>query len=340
MGLSSSMRGMAMVLAAVPVTLTLAPSTAAASGSTPDYPVPWTFAAAIPAGAENGPDVPPPGASTLAQPCTPSAAHPDPVILVHGLFADENDNWQTISPFLADNGYCVFALTYGNDAADPRPFDEFGGLTDMAGSAEVLAGFVQHVLSVTGTDKVDIVGHSEGGTMPDWYMKFDGGSRYVARFVALSGVLHGTTFWDASTLYDLGAALYPEYAAQFDQFVSATCASCLEFLAGSSWMDELDSTGAAGAAPTCAADGADVEGVSYTSLATDNDELVRPPTSDFLSPSCGNTDDILVQDQCPTDQADHLSMAADPVVAQDILNALDPATAKPVRCAVVLPAVG
>ena len=33
---------------------------------------------------------------------------------------------------------------------------------------------------------------------------------------------------------------------------------------------------------------------------------------------------LVVQNQCPLDQAEHVSMAADPVVAQDVLNALDP----------------
>jgi triacylglycerol lipase len=344
MGIESSikprMRGPAVMGAVVAAVALLLPTAAGAGGSPPPrYPVPWTFAAAIPAGAENGPDVPPPGASTIQDPCKPSTEHPYPVILVHGLAADENDNWQTISPFLADNGYCVFALTYGNYASDPRPFDQFGGLTDMTASAQVLAGFVQQVLSTTGARKVDVVGHSEGGTMPDWYIKFDDGYKYVAHFVALSGVLHGTTFWGASSVYAYGK-IYPEYESQFNAFVDRYCASCEEFLTGSAWMSQLDSTSARNSAPTCSADGADVEGVSYMSLATDNDELVRPPTSDFLASSCGNVDNILVQEQCPTDQADHLSIAADPVVAQDILNALDPAHQHRVRCAVVLPAVG
>jgi pimeloyl-ACP methyl ester carboxylesterase len=308
------------------------------SGS-PHYFVPWTFAAAIPAGAEDGPDVPPPGASTVADPCTPSSTHPYPVILVHGLAADENTNWQTISPFLADAGYCVFALTYGNDASDQRPLDEIGGLTDMAQSAGVLAAFVQQVMHVTGAAKVDLVGHSEGGTMPDYYLKFLEGYKYVAHFVAISGVLHGTTFWGLSTLYALSQE-YPEYSQQFYEILSQYCDSCEEFLTGSPFMEALDSTQAPGAAATCPYDGAKVDGVIYTSLATNNDELVRPPTSDFINTNCSGVTNILVQNQCPTDQADHLSMAADPVVAQDILNALDPATARVVRCAVVLPAIG
>jgi triacylglycerol lipase len=319
-----------------------------ADGTGP-YPVPWTFAAALPAGAENGPNVPAPGTTPDGQNCTatPNVTHARPVVLVHGLGADENDNWQTMSPWLADHGYCVYALTYGNDPSASPPADRFGGLSDMAATARTLAAFVQAVLGWTGAQKVDIVGHSEGGTMPDWYLKFDGGSKYVDHFVAISGVLHGTDFWGLGDLYALGQAY--GYSQQYAQTFSQYCQSCLEFLPTSPWMTALDSTnpgaGPGGAAPVCPWDGAAVAGIAYTSIATDNDELVRPPTSDFINPSCNGTDgislhNILLQSQCPTDQSDHLAVAADPVVAQDILNALDPTRARPVRCALVLPAIG
>lgn len=313
------------------------------------YPVPWTFAAAVPAGLEDGPNTPPPGTTPDGEDCTatPAVTHSNPVILVHGLGGDENDNWQTISPWLADHGYCVYALTYGNNPTAPYHMNEFGGLNDMTTSAAVLATFVQSVLGWTAAAKVDLVGHSEGGTMPDWYLKFDGGSSYVDHFVAISGVMHGTDFWGLGSLYAAGQAY--GFSQQQTQSFSQYCSSCTEFLTTSPWMTALDSTspraGPGTAATVCPSDGAAVEGVSYTSLATENDELVRPPTSDFIDPACNGVDgisvhNVLMQQQCPTDQADHLAMAADRVVAQDVLNALDPADAKPVRCAVVLPAIG
>ncbi len=86
--------------------------------------------------------------------------------------------------------------------------------------------------------------------------------------------------------------------------------------------------------------------MSYTSIATDYDELVRPVTSDFIDPRCANAadgigvDNILVQQQCPTDLSDHLAIASDKVAAQDVLNGLDPAEAQPVPCTLTLPVVG
>ena len=48
----------------------------------------------------------------------------------------------------------------------------------------------------------------------------------------------------------------------------------------------------------------------------------------------------VVQQQCGLDQDDHNGMAADPIVAQDMLNALDPEHAAPVPCTLLIPGVG
>src|SRR3954470_22336590 len=137
------------------VTMVSAPDLAHAAEK---YPVPYVFSANIIAGATR-PGSPPPGANDWA--CRPSAAHPRPVVLVHGLFANMTDNWQTMSPLLANNGYCVFALTYGTTSTT-SPGDQFGGLTTMEASAAQLRTYVNRVLQATGAKKVDLVGHSEG----------------------------------------------------------------------------------------------------------------------------------------------------------------------------------
>ena len=62
--------------------------------------------------AHASPTASPPGANNWS--CKPSAAHPVPVILVHGTFGDMSDSWQALSPLLYDKGYCVFALNYGS----------------------------------------------------------------------------------------------------------------------------------------------------------------------------------------------------------------------------------
>jgi triacylglycerol lipase len=299
----------------------LLPATSAVGAAR--YPVPYTFLANIVA-APKGPDTPPPGANDWH--CKPGRSHPYPVVLVHGLLANETDNWQTISPLLADEGYCVFTLTYGqNPSWTVPPLDDFGGLRPMEQSAEVLAAFVDRVLAATGAAKVDMVGHSEGATMPYWYIKFDGGAAKVARFVGLAPVVHGTDVAGSEQVEDALAALGIGHSAQAS-FLDSFCASCSEFAPNSWFIRALDAGGIA------------MPGVAYTQIMTRYDELVVPYTSGVIE--APNSTNIVVQDQCPTDFAEHVAIASDPVAARDVLNALDPSQAKPVTCSVVLPVVG
>jgi triacylglycerol lipase len=280
-------------------------------------------AAVAPAAAAGGPpfpqgdaSTPPAGANNWS--CHPSAAHPRPVVLVHGLGADMSENWSSISPLLAAEGYCVFALTYG---VDPRgtipPFDRMGGVVPMEQSAQQLSTFVNQVLTATSAAKVDIVGHSEGSLMPDWYARFLDGAQRIDHYVGITPIWHGTNALGLATLeqYGRGPGLSPPVVAA----VSQICGSCPEFLAGSPFIEKLNS----GSGPAAA-------GITYTNLMTRYDEGVVPYTSGRLDvPGVTN---IVVQDQCADDLSDHVAMAYDPVVAQDVLNALDPAHARPVRC--------
>ena len=45
--------------------------------------------------------------------CRPTPRHPRPVVLVHGSGGGQQTNWATLAPVLANEGYCVFAMTYG-----------------------------------------------------------------------------------------------------------------------------------------------------------------------------------------------------------------------------------
>jgi triacylglycerol lipase len=76
--------------------------------------------------------------------------------------------------------------------------------------------------------------------------------------------------------------------------------------------------------------GAAVPGVTYTTIPTIHDELVVPYTSGILH--APNVTNEVLRDVCPDDLSEHAAEALDPVVAQLVLNALDPANAKPVSC--------
>jgi triacylglycerol esterase/lipase EstA (alpha/beta hydrolase family) len=293
----------------------------ASPASAATYPVRYDFSQGVLAQAAK-PDSPPPGANDWA--CRPSAAHPRPVILVHGLLANQTDNWQTISPLLANRGYCVFSLTYGTKPEVSTPFYQPGGLATMEESAGQLAAFVERVRAATGASDVDIVGHSEGSLMPDYYVKFLGGAAHVRHYVGITTLWHGTNVAGLASIDQLGRAFGLSDALEGQ--VANFCASCPEFLTGSAFMQKLRDGGIA------------VPGVRYTSIVTRNDELVAPYTSGIEQ--APNMTNLIVQQQCPLDQAEHVSMAADPIVAQDVLNALDPAHPAPVPCTLVLPLLG
>jgi triacylglycerol lipase len=293
----------------------------AASTQNPSFPVPYTFIANDVAAAQ-GPYAPPPGANNWS--CRPSAVHPFPVVLVHGLFANETDNWQTYGPLLADSGYCVFSFTYGNLASEPAPLDYLGGLPPMEQSAKVLGNFVDWVLAVTHTPKVDIVGDSEGSTMPYWYLKFDGGAAKVDKMVGLTPLVHGSNVF-GSPLLDALLTDFGQPQAEA-RLLAPYCGACEEFDPASTFIQELDQGGIA------------VPGVTYTQIMTEDDELVVPYTSGMVI--APNSTNIVVQNQCPLDAVDHVAMASDPVAAQDVLNALDPLHARPVICLPVLPVIG
>jgi triacylglycerol lipase len=212
--------------------------------------------------------------------CRPSAQHPAPVILVHGTFAATN--WQLIAPALADLGYCVFTFEYGNL-----------GTGEIATSAHELSAFVNQLLARTGAKRVSIVGHSEGGMMPRYYIKFLGGAAKVEDLVALAPSNHGTT----SPLVLEGAAL--------------GCAACAEQESvGSTFLNKLNH-GDETPAP-----------VDYTVVQTIYDAVVMPYTSAFLKGPASRVTNVELQSRCPNDYIDHLDIPIDPVALAWVENAL------------------
>jgi triacylglycerol esterase/lipase EstA (alpha/beta hydrolase family) len=285
-------------------------------------PVIYSGAAADVYGAShvNGP---PPGANDWS--CRPSMAHPDPVVLVPGTIEGMSYNWFTLSPLLRNSGYCVFALNYGQETDHPVGLPGAApatGTGEIAASAAELAAFVDRVLAATGATQVDIVGHSQGGMMPRYYLRFLGGAAAVDTLVGLSPSNHGTTVDGLTTLLELAGAKQLGTAG-----LGLVCgAGCEEQLAGSAFLQNLN------------AGGDTVPGVAYTVIETRYDEVVTPAESAFLSgPDVTNID---LQAQCPLDASEHLATPFDHVALRYVLNALDPGHARTPFCTPVLPVVG
>lgn len=269
-----------------------------------------------PAARAAAPDPPPPGSNDWD--CRPGAAHPRPVVLVHGLSASQAANWGYVAPRLAKAGYCVFSLTYGRDprldAIPGLPYSP-GGLLRMQKSSKELKRFVSRVLRRTGAHKVDLVGHSEGTVMPRWYLEKRGGKRFVRRFVALTPLWRGTEIGGTALLRDLAGPF--GLARPLVEAVAQLCGSCPQFLRGSDYLNRLNRDGEA------------VKGIRHTNIVTVTDELVVPYTSGLMNDGGRN---IVLQDLCPADLSEHGLLAFNPNVMQLILNALKPKTAKPVPC--------
>ena len=310
-------------LAAVAVTVGLSDPAGAstvpgASSRTGGYRV-GTFADGL-ASELTDPSGMPPG--IVNGPCHPSAAHPDPVVLVHGTFANENATWQALAPMLANAGYCVFGLNYG---ATGNTGGRFYAQDYVEHSAAQLGAFVSQVRAWTGASQVDIVGHSQGGMMPRYYIEFLGGARYVHTLVGLAPSNHGTTADGLTTL----AAVFGASEYQFPG--SLGCPACGEQIGGSPFLQHLNGHGDT------------VPGPNYVVVESRYDTVVTPYTSAFLSgPDVLN---VTLQDQCASDAAEHVGIMYDPVALQDTVAALADNTSsveplpQPV-CSVVLPVVG
>ncbi|MEV7533942.1 esterase/lipase family protein [Streptomyces hydrogenans] len=239
--------------------------------------------------------------------CKPSAAHPRPVVLVHGTLGNSVDNWLALAPYLVNRGYCVYSLDYGQ--LPNVPF--FHGLGPIEKSAGQLDAFVDRVLAATGAPETDLVGHSQGGMMPRWYLKFLGGAEKVNALVGIAPDNHGTTLLGLTKLL-------PHFPGAED-LIKASTPGLADQIAGSAFLTALNEGGDT------------VPGVRYHVIATRYDEVVTPYRTQFLSgPDVTN---VLIQDKCALDLSEHVAIGTvDRVTFHEVANALDPAHATPTTC--------
>ncbi|MCX4861540.1 alpha/beta fold hydrolase [Streptomyces canus] len=240
--------------------------------------------------------------------CKPSAAHPRPVVLVHGTFANSVDNWLALAPYLENRDYCVFSFDYGQLSGVPL----FHGLGPIDKSAEQLKTFVDKVLAATGAPETDLVGHSQGGLMPRYYLKFLGGAAKVNALVGIAPDNHGTTLSGLTSLLP--------YFPGIQDLLTTNTPALADQVVGSPFLTRLNEGGDT------------VPGVTYTVLATKYDEVVTPYRSQFLSGS--GVHNVLLQDLCALDLSEHVAIGLfDRIAFHEVANALDPAHATPTTCA-------
>jgi triacylglycerol lipase len=173
------------------------------------------------------------GALTSGRP-SGEAVHDTPVVLVHG-YGHNQSGWWVLDRHLRRAGFTsVHRLNY-------LPLGS--GVPQLA---ERLAARVEEIRSLSGSERVHVVGHSLGGILLRWYVQECGGDTRVATAITLGSPHEGT----------LAAYLWPERTAR-------------ELRPGSRLISRL----AAGARHTA---------VRWTALYSDSDLLIRPTSSGKL----------------------------------------------------------
>lgn len=232
----------------------------------------------------------PPGANV---PCTLTPERPRPVILIPGTYETMAFNFHALSPYLANEGFCVYAFNYGW-------WGGFPAMGDVRRSAGELAAFVDEVRAQTGVEQVDLVGHSQGGgLMPRYYLKNLGGDRFVHRLVGIAPSNQGTSFSGFLTLFDL--------IPYGDKFLQAWSPTGVQQKTGSQFLAELNA-------------GDPTPGdVLYDVLVTRYDQVITPYRNSYIEGASA----WMLQSGCPWDLSEHIAMSYSPRAMTKIASLLD-----------------
>lgn len=206
------------------------------------------------------------------------------VLLVHGTGVTPAENWSWgYEPALARRGFGVCTVALPQRA-----------LNDIQISGEFVAHAIRTMYGASGR-RISIVGHSQGGLVPRWALRWSPELRVMVDDLVTLGSPHqGTT------------------VAQ--QTVNGyTCEACHQMQQGSAFLGALNSWQQSPGA------------VSYTSIWTDYDEMVRPTTNAALG-GPGSVANIRIQGlggNCAYRAVDHLGLAGDAAAHWLVLDALD-----------------
>ncbi|MEH6820545.1 MAG: alpha/beta fold hydrolase [Dietzia psychralcaliphila] len=298
-GVASGFAGM--VAAALLVVVTSGP-VAATPGTTGSPAVPWRWWDGAVHQLTNG-LADPPGINR--DDCRPSSRHPVPVILVHGTGLNGGNSWATFGAALAAEGYCVWAPTVGA----PPGLGSTGGLDSLTGaSAPQLAAEIDRVHTLTGAEKVDLVGHSQGAII----------ASYVTATTRKDAVRAVVTLGVDPARSGEGP---PEFVTEAFGVLSAETAQ-RDAEATLAWLGDEGVPFA--------------RGVRYVAVVSDYDELTGPVTAPVV-PDFVDLRVVRLQDGCEADRSGHLTVLASPRAVDLVTDALGGTAAgdadvRPPRC--------
>ncbi len=258
--------------------------------------------------------------------CKPSAAHPRPVILLHGTYANLLANFSNFALPLKREGYCVFGRNYGSYPYGLGVFPAIKGLASIRSSSRELRDFVDRVLRETGAKQVDLVGFSQGGLVARAYLKWDGGANAAApsqnkvhTVIGLNSANHGGTAF--------GLTDWVRWFQKWKQVRDIWGPSSVDLTEGSPFLREIN------------AGDETAPGVNYTMIGTKLDEISLPYTKAFLTAGPGaSVRNVTIQDGCVQDLSDHFTLPFSKRTHGLVLQALDPGyPSSKIPCAVNLP---
>jgi triacylglycerol lipase len=217
----------------------------------------------------------------------PPSGRANPVVIVEGTGSSQ--------PLLPILDYDLLARRLRADGFQAFIFHLPGnGLGDMSVTATAIPPFVDDVLAQTGATHVDLIGHSQGGLLGRYYIKFLGGAAKVDRFVGLATAHYGTLLANLVMLHGvLNCLSFP---------------FCQQAVRGSAFLRDLNG------------DDDTFGEVRYTNIATALDEIVLPYTSSFQR--SGNATNVTIQDQCPLRVVEHITLLDDATAYSGIRDAL------------------
>ncbi|KAF9286651.1 hypothetical protein BGZ88_008987 [Linnemannia elongata] len=240
--------------------------------------------------------------------CKLTPAHPRPLLLVHGTTLTL-DSWSTWAPLLVKEGYCVFGLTYGKYKDVPL----LGGIAPIQNNSQEVANFANNVLARMNATQLDYIGHSQGGILGRYWIKYLDGAGKINRMIGVSPIHHGTTLSGITTFASALHLLNP-----VQSLLDAVAPALYQMIVGSPFMQKLN------------AGGDTSPGVIHSNIATRYDEIVTPWETCYQdAPGVTNT---LLQDLCLLALNEHISIIDSKIALRWALNQLDPSTAKTANC--------
>lgn len=208
----------------------------------------------------------------------------DPVLLVHGTFADSEINWSW--------NYALALPARGEPTCTVDLPDKSAG--DIQVSTEYVVYAIRTMAAESGR-KVAVIGHSQGGLQARWALRWWPDIRGLVSDVIMLGT--------------------PNRGAAFPDVVCPAPFLC----AASMYQMQSDSNFLAALNHGHETAGA----VSLTSIVTNDDVVFVLPQQGFVDGNRNRVTNIAVQDVCPTHVVDHLGLAFDGPTYAIVTDALD-----------------